>query len=131
MELFNNGNAAVDISGWKIVDKASNSKTLSGTTLQPGDYYIVARTTNGCGGLGADETMAVSLNNKNEIVYLKDSSGSTVDSHSYSTSPNDKTIVRDVDTNGYPLDSWSTGPTRGNPRAGGYVNSGSAPATLK
>ena len=96
VELFNNGNVAVDISGWEIVDKASNTKTLSGTTLQPGDYYIVARTTNGCGGLAADETMGVSLNNKNEIVTLRDASGATVDSHSYSSSPNNKSIVRSL-----------------------------------
>lgn len=128
VELFNNGNVAVDISGWEIVDKASNTKTLSGTTLQPGDYYIVARTTNGCGGLAADETMGVSLNNKNEIVTLRDASGATVDSHSYSSSPNNKSIVRDADANGNPLDTWSTGPTRGNPR-GGYVNNSGAVST--
>ena len=72
IEIYNPTSSAIDLSGWSLVDNTSTMKTLSGSIAA--NEFIVFEVSN-------------RLNNSGDNIYLKDSSGSTVDNYSYSSDP--------------------------------------------
>jgi endonuclease/exonuclease/phosphatase family metal-dependent hydrolase len=84
VELVNSGTAAVDLSGWTISDATALRHTFAnGTSLAAGRSLVVF---GGAAGIPAGMTNAVaastnalSLSNSGDTVYLKNSSGTAVD----------------------------------------------------
>jgi Lamin Tail Domain len=83
-ELFNNGAAPVDISGWIVRnfdtvappgDNNADFTIPAGTTLAAGDYYVIGLT----GVLNVDLVVTGTLENDNEGMELLDSSGAVQD----------------------------------------------------
>lgn len=71
VELFNNDTVSVDLSGFRLQDKAGNTKTFSGV-LEPGDFFVVGWSNR--------------LNKDGDVVELiKISDESQVDEISYGT----------------------------------------------
>lgn len=140
LEVYNSGLGEVDITGWTIEDAVNSPVAINSFILPSGGYFIMARTTDGCGGLNADQTGLPPLNNSGEeTVTLKDASGSTIDVVVYSggsaASP-DFTIERKADANGQPIDTddsaadfQESSSAGGTPRAG-YASPGTAAPTV-
>lgn len=126
IEIFNNGPSEVSLDGWSLGDASGATSALNAQTLAPGQYYVMARTIEGCGGLGADSTFSYALNNGGDSVILYDPSNGVVDEHMYSSSEAaaGKTTRRQSDPFGSPLDTWEEGSTGGSPRAGYAVSGG-------
>ena len=129
IELYNAGTTTINLQGWRIHDAASNSVSLASASVAPGEYYIVARSINGCGGLGADQTMSVALNNSGDTITLRDDSDTIVDEVQYGSnaSPANVTIERIANSQGEPVDTdsfsdWRVGVNGGTPRSG-YASS--------
>lgn len=101
IEIYNPTSNNIDLSSWTLVDSTSTMKTLSGTI-----------TSNGFTSFDVSNR----LNNTGDNIYLKDSSGSTIDSYSYSTDPGtDKSIGRSPDGGNWTtLTSLSKGSSNGN-----------------
>ncbi|MFY0563340.1 lamin tail domain-containing protein [Archangium lansingense] len=91
VELVNVGSSPVDISGWVLSDAASARHTFAaGTVLGAGKAIVVF---GGATGIPAGTSNAVaastgtlSLNNTTDTVTVKTSSGTTIDSFSYTSS---------------------------------------------
>ncbi|WP_416144153.1 lamin tail domain-containing protein [Planococcus koreensis] len=81
IELHNTTNSAVDVSGWTLsaVDN-SPAISLSGT-IAAGGYYLLERTSDSSvPGIAADLIYTGSLENSDEALELRDSSGALIDS---------------------------------------------------
>ncbi len=89
IKLFNNGNTAVDISGWQIKDASGKAFIFSAATEK--NTLIAGGET-----LTLDyKTTKISLNNNGEAIFLYDKTGSLVDKAEYSGSAGDgKVYVR-------------------------------------
>lgn len=78
VEVFNAGAAAVDISGWTVIDsdpaghEAETTPLPAGTVLAAGGYFVFDQPTNFDFGLGGGDT-----------VTIRDASGRTVAEHVY------------------------------------------------
>lgn len=73
VELYNDSNDNVDISGWKLVDLANNTKTISSAVINSHGYYVY-------------ESVSSWLNNTGqESLALKNSANETIDSLIYGT----------------------------------------------
>lgn len=78
VEIVNAGAAAVDLSGWTVMDSdptghaAETTPLPSGTILQPGGYFVFDQPANFVFGLGNGDT-----------VTIRDANGNTVDEHVY------------------------------------------------
>jgi hypothetical protein len=84
VELFNDGAAPVDISGWLIGghDPTTTNASITlpaGASIAPGDYYVVGMT----GVLNVDFVTAVALENDNETLELYDAGSNLVDAVFY------------------------------------------------
>ena len=138
IELYHRGTAPVDLAGWKFSDRPTASGvnsftiTASSTTIQPGDFVVAAAEStiltlfsslaspsptvhlfilNRSGGFG--------LNNDGDEIVLRDVTGQTIDSVSYSPSWHHPDVI---DTKGRSLErinpelgsndrrNWSTSP---------------------
>lgn len=83
IEIYNPTTNTIDLTNWTIVDSTSIMKTLSGSITANG--FVTFDVTN-------------RLNNSGDSVYLKDSSGATIDNYSYSSDPGlNKSIGRSPD----------------------------------
>jgi hypothetical protein len=81
VELYNNGTASIDISGWNISDKDQVRYTFPTSTIIDAKSYIVV--------------FDLSLFNSQDNVTLYDNSSNAVDRHSWSSDPgNDVSIGR-------------------------------------
>ena len=83
IELYNNDTKSIDITDWTI-----DGKTISGTTMQPDDYVIIARNDTKFTGFyqGVMCTVIdvnIILSNDGEMIYLNDSSSTEIDSVNY------------------------------------------------
>lgn len=87
VKLFNNGDTAVDVSGWQIKDasakafifSATNKKIIAGGETLTLDY----------------KTTKISLNNNGETIFLYDKNGSLVDRAEYTgTATDGKVYIR-------------------------------------
>ncbi len=72
IELYNTTTSTMDLTSWTIDDSSSSIKTLSGNLPANGFVYF---------------EVSNRLNNPGDTITLKDSSGNTVDTYSYSTDP--------------------------------------------
>ncbi|WP_305684624.1 lamin tail domain-containing protein [Microbacterium sp.] len=78
VEVYNAGTAAVDISGWTVMDdkpaghEAETTPLPAGTLLAAGGYFVFDQPTNFVFGLGGGDTVTV-----------RDANGRTVDEHVY------------------------------------------------
>lgn len=87
IEIYNPTSSIVDLSNWILVDSTSTMKTLSGSVAANG--FISFEVSN-------------RLNNGGDSIFLKDSSGTTIDNYSYSSDPGiDKSIGRSPDGSGW------------------------------
>lgn len=105
VELYNNGAAAVDISGWVLAARdptAANANFTpaggipAGTTLAPGAYYVVGHSL-----VSPSPNLVVpnatALENDNETLELRDASGALIDALRYEAN---KGTAFAVDVNG-------------------------------
>lgn len=85
VELYNNGPAAVDISGWTLVseDQTAGSVLLgtipAATTLNPGAYYVISS----AAVLNSNQTLAAAIQNDMETIELKDAAAVLMDAVVY------------------------------------------------
>jgi hypothetical protein len=84
VELYNVGNTAIDLSGWKLEDQLTSPSTISSwntaTSLAP-DSYLVVEVSN-------------KLNNAADGVTLKNNTGQILDQMNYSSSTTDQSWAR-------------------------------------
>ncbi|GAB1818653.1 lamin tail domain-containing protein [Herbidospora sp. RD11066] len=90
VEIVNTGGSAIGIGGWTLRDGSALRHTFaSGTTLQPGKAITVfgasSAIPSGVVGVGAS-TGDLNLSNSGDQVILRDSSGATVQSVTYTSS---------------------------------------------
>lgn len=85
VELYNYGNAAVNISGWKLKDEnIDNTFTIpGGTVIEPGAYLVIAESLDTFQMIYPDVTnvigsMDFGLNNKADAVRLLDASNNPI-----------------------------------------------------
>ncbi|WP_299741526.1 phospholipase D-like domain-containing protein [Rossellomorea sp. y25] len=80
IELHNTTSSDLSIDGWVLeAQDGSPSIGLSGT-VSPNDYFLLERTSDGTiSNVVADQIYTGSLGNSNEVLYLKDTSGSIID----------------------------------------------------
>lgn len=80
IELHNTTSSAVDVNGWTLhAADGSPAISLSGS-IAAGGYYLLERTSdNSVPGVAADLIYTGSLGNSGEILELKDSSGTLID----------------------------------------------------
>ena len=80
MELFNNGNTAVDLTGWHLVAaNGTPSITLSGTIAANG-YFLLERTSDASvPAVTANQIYTGALTNSGTSLTLTDTSGSVID----------------------------------------------------
>lgn len=79
IELYNTSNAAVDLSGWMIVDDGSSQyKVLSGEIPAHG-YFVIEDVEETISTRKADALIGLSLANAGDSLVLKDSTGKTID----------------------------------------------------
>ena len=85
VELKNNSNSEIDLSGWKLEATDGSPKiSLSGIIL-PGGYFLLERTDDGSSPAVADQFYSGSLDNDGEHLELKSNNGEIVDSIDFST----------------------------------------------
>lgn len=78
VELYNGGSTTVSLSGWRLSDSAALRHTFpTGTSLAPGARLVVT-------GAGAS-TGTLGLSNSGDSVVLANSSGTTIDSVTYTS----------------------------------------------
>ncbi|HSV95057.1 MAG TPA: lamin tail domain-containing protein [Spirochaetia bacterium] len=73
VELYNNSEENIDISGWKLIDAANSAKTISNTIINAHEFYIFE---NSSGWLN---------NSGQESLFLKNNVDDTIDSIVYGT----------------------------------------------
>jgi hypothetical protein len=81
VELFNSGDAAVNLSGWKFTSGVSFA-IPEGTTVEPGGFVVVAQSPESLQEIFGRQALGPwtgSLNNGGEKVTLEDATGSVVD----------------------------------------------------
>lgn len=74
LELKNISSATIDLSGWQILSKSGNIKTiLSGGRVSPNSLFLLERTDdNSAPGVAADLVYAGAIKNSEEALYLFD-----------------------------------------------------------
>ena len=86
IEIFNRSSNEFDLNGWTLSDGSSNAK-LSSRTLLPGEYLVLVSPSSIEEFLSFQNVVGVigfpSLNNSEDVITLKSSSGATVDSVHY------------------------------------------------
>jgi len=88
IEIYNNTDQSIDLSGYQIVDAGDNSVTINDLTISADDFVILAQTSDflGDGSMTADYDNIPGLNNSDESIYLKNSSDETICEVNYSSS---------------------------------------------
>lgn len=80
IELYNGSSSSLSLDGWVLeAQDGSPSIQLSGSVAAD-DYFLLERTSDSTiSGVAADQIYTGSLGNSNEVLYLKDASGTVVD----------------------------------------------------
>lgn len=78
IELYNGSGAAVDLTGWTIVDDGATTYALSGM-IAAGGYFVIEDSEAAVQPLVADALVNVSLANTGDSLVLKDGTGATMD----------------------------------------------------
>jgi hypothetical protein len=89
IELFNNSNQDIDLSGWKLCwegitihfsEVMDNTKEIRNTIIPAGGFYLLERTDdNTISDIEADLIYTGSLANEGELLILKDNEGNIID----------------------------------------------------
>ena len=140
IELYNAGTQPVDTTDWEldVFTDGRGPTTLTAGIMQPGQYHIIGRSADGCGGLSADQVADFEIENfpsfgSGDSIELFDNTGFRVDQIRVDdpTTP-DISIQRRADANNFPIDTdrspvdrddfgdWEPGPVGGTPR-GNYT----------
>lgn len=99
LELFNESDKIVNLSGWRIEDAGGKVFFLNNFTAKPRDYLIFDY-----------KTTKIVLNNGGEKIFLYDSEGRLIDEAEYvSAVPQGKSLARENGKNDFVI----TGPTPG------------------
>ncbi|MCA1056006.1 phospholipase D-like domain-containing protein [Rossellomorea aquimaris] len=134
VELYNASYSSLNFDGWVLeAQDGSPSIPLSGT-VAANDYFLLERTSDdSVPGIAADQVYTGVLGNSNEVLYLKDASGTVVDEVDswYAGDNTTKATMERMDASaaGTSASSWSTATAAyvggyGTPKA---ANSGSTP----
>lgn len=88
VELYNNGSAPVDLSGWTFEDSANSWTIPAGTVVPVGGFLVLAQDTAQFaaaygGGLGALGDLGFGLSGGGELLRLRDDQGVVVDEVDY------------------------------------------------
>lgn len=78
IEIKNNTNSAIDLTGWSILDDGSSAYDLSGTIPANG-YFLIESNENAISTISADLVVSLSLANTGDALVLRDSAGNTID----------------------------------------------------
>lgn len=85
IELYNNTNAPIPLSGWSVKDASGKKFTFKNQTAGAGDFFVLPA-----------KAAKISLNNSNEKLFLYNPAGELVDELGFTgTAPEGKSIVRD------------------------------------
>jgi hypothetical protein len=87
-EIHNAGTSAVSLTGWTIKDDGSNSHTISGLTIQPGQYAVLGKNSDTAtnGGVPVDyKYSSFTLGNSGDSIILVDNLGAEVDKVAYTS----------------------------------------------
>ncbi len=105
VKLYNPGESAIDVSGWKLRKKSSTGKSHSlrvfprGSSISPRGYFTWANSKNGFArSIGADVSSSASLATKNSVA-LFDSSGTMIDAVAWGAGTDQY-----VESHAYPAD---------------------------
>ncbi|MCF6136406.1 lamin tail domain-containing protein [Pseudalkalibacillus berkeleyi] len=122
LEIYNTSSQTLDISGYLLKDNYSTFALPSGTTIDPGQYLVVAKDTTGFRNLfGFDPDvsgMSLALGNSGDQVSLQNPSGSEIDFLAYEnyvsgwniTANTGQAIYRsDVTTDTDSVNDWNVG----------------------
>ncbi len=83
IELFNNSQEAVDLSGWQIKDASGKAFFLK-NKIGPGQYFVLDY-----------KTTKISLNNNAETLFLYDQKGNLIDKAEFAgAAPEGKSLIR-------------------------------------
>ncbi len=124
IELKNNTDSEVDLTGWTIVDDETSTYELSGTIAANG-YFLIESHEDAVSGVDADLIVGLSLANSGDTLVLYDADGSTIDTVNSSggdwpAGDNDtKASMERVDPESEGSDNWSDCTT-----SSGYTASG-------
>jgi hypothetical protein len=81
IKIFNDGDKAVNLAGWKISDASNKSFSLSGIIQPNGELKLSSTQTK------------ISLNNNGEMIYLFDAKGILIDKLGYSGAAKEGKII--------------------------------------
>jgi hypothetical protein len=79
IELYNNTNSEIDLSGWYIEDDLTTRYDLSGKIPAKG-FFIIEKSESSISNITADLIVSLSLANTGDSLILKDPSGNIIDS---------------------------------------------------
>lgn len=80
IELYNNTNQSIDLSGWYIEDDGAPSYTITGGAIAPHGYFLIEDSELTVNNLNADAVIGLSLANAGDSLILKNMTGTVVDS---------------------------------------------------
>ncbi|MDD3861281.1 MAG: lamin tail domain-containing protein [Candidatus Gracilibacteria bacterium] len=79
IELYNNTNQSIDLTGWVIEDDGVSFYTIASGTIAPRGYFLIEDTEDTIGNVSADAVIGISLANAGDSLVLKDADGSVID----------------------------------------------------
>ncbi len=107
IELFNNTDSSLNISGWEVYDGYGLRHTFPVNTVIPAESYIVlfggGTPTGDFGGsiIQTASTGQIGLNNSGDDIIIKDASSNTIAAYTFgSEGGNDQSLTRDADIYG-------------------------------
>jgi len=80
VELYNNTNQSIDLSGWTILDDGIPSYVIAGGTISPHGYFLIEDSEETISNITADAVIGLSLANAGDSLVLKNAGGATIDS---------------------------------------------------
>lgn len=78
IELYNNSNQSVNLSGWYIEDDVTTSYRITGGEIPPYGYFLIADNEDAV-STSPDQIIGLSLANSGDKLILKDPAGVTID----------------------------------------------------
>lgn len=84
IELFNNGDSEINLSGWRLKDASGKIFSFGNIEISPGGYAVLDY-----------KTTKISLNNDGETLFLFDRDGNLIDKAEYvGAAPEGKSLIR-------------------------------------
>ncbi len=80
IELYNNSNSEIDLSGWYIEDDGSTTYLIESGTIAPHGYFLIEDAEDAVSNITADAVLGLSLANSGDSLVLKDADGNVIDS---------------------------------------------------